>query len=535
MRAAHLITVLICLLIGVRATGQAESPAYEEAKLTASDAQAGDDFGYFVAYSEDTAVVGSPFDRNEGGINAGSAHVFVRDGATWTQQAKLVASDAAPGDWFGTSVAIDGDTIVVGAHHDDMPEAKDAGSAYVFVRTGTTWSEQAKIIAPDGEEDDEFGYSVALSGETAIVGAVTDNTAGGVSAGSAYVFVRSETRWTLQAKLRALDAMTGDGFGGSVSVSADTAVVGATKGETSGGAAYVFDREGAIWTQRASLTAFDASLSDEFGCSVSLSGDSLVVGSSSDDNDGGVNAGSAYVFVRTEMNWDLVATLTASDASSGDRFGTAVSISGDRVVVGAPHSDIAGAGNTGSAYMFMRSGSAWSQMQKLTPTDGALGDLFGQSVVLSADTLIVGAIFDDIGSAEDAGSAYAFRLSPEGDWTDLGLGLSASTGVPMLAGAGPLLAQLPVTLDLSQAKSVAFAPLVIGLSDLSAPFKGGVMVPSPNFIFPLFTNFFGEATFGGLWPPGVPSGFTTYFQWWISDPAGPQGYAASNAIAGTAL
>jgi len=206
----------------------------QEAKLTASDAAAGDQFGINVAIDGETAVVGANTDDTAAGTAAGSAYVFVRSGVSWSQQAKLTASDAAGGDDFGVSVAISGNTIVVGADLND-----DAGSAYVFVRSGTSWSQQAKLTAGDAASADQFGFNVGISGETVVVGAVSDDTI----TGSAYVFVRSGTSWSQQAKLTASDAAATDNFGISVGISGDTVVSGALfddDGGTDSGSAYVF-------------------------------------------------------------------------------------------------------------------------------------------------------------------------------------------------------------------------------------------------------------------------------------------------------
>ena len=211
----------------------------EQQKLTASDAAWNDDFGTSVALSGDTAVVGAPFD-DDAGSASGSAYVFVRSGTRWSQQQKLTASDAAPNDDFGLAVALSGDTAVVGAIGDD-DAGRDSGAAYVFVRSGTRWSQQQKLTASDAASNDLFGISVAVSGDTAVVGAYADDDAGGDS-GAAYVFVRSGTRWSEQQKLTASDAAAGIRFGNSVAVSGDTAVVGAYADDS----AYVFVRPSAV-------------------------------------------------------------------------------------------------------------------------------------------------------------------------------------------------------------------------------------------------------------------------------------------------
>jgi hypothetical protein len=178
----------------------------QQAKLTASDGAAGDSFGSSVALSGDTALVGAPYDDVGANTDQGSAYVFVRSGATWSQQAKLIASDGAAYDYLGASVALSGDTALVGAHWNEIGANFDQGSAYVFVRSGTTWSQQAELTAADGTTWDSFGHSVALSGDTALVGANWDDTC----QGSAYAFVRSGATWNQQAKLTASDGAASD-------------------------------------------------------------------------------------------------------------------------------------------------------------------------------------------------------------------------------------------------------------------------------------------------------------------------------------
>jgi hypothetical protein len=393
----------------------------ELAKLVASDAAAGDKFGGSVAVSGDTAVIAADSDDHAGGTNAGSAHVFVRSGGAWTQQAKLTASDAAASDYFGSSVAVSGDTVVIGARGDDYAGGDYAGAAYVFVRSGMVWTQQAKLIASDAAAFDYFGSSVAVSGDTAVIGAHADTHAGGSGAGSAYVFVRSGGVWTQQAKLTASDAAGGDNFGSSVAVSSDTVVIGANLddhvGGSNAGSAYVFLRLGGVWNEQAKLTAGDAAASYAFGYSVAVSGDTALIGARGDSNAGGTGAGSAYVFVRSGGVWSQQAKLTASDAAGGDNFGSSVAVSSDTVVIGANLDDHVGGSNAGSAYVFVRSGGGWSQQAKLTASDAAADDNFGISVAASGDTAVIGAHLDDHAGGTDAGSAYVFELgcAPDGD------------------------------------------------------------------------------------------------------------------------
>jgi hypothetical protein len=339
--------------------------------------------------SNATGVNGNEADNSV--RDAGAVYVFVRSGTGWTQQAYLKASNTDVGDFFGGSVAVSGNTMVVGAFREDSNATGangnqgnngflggDSGAAYVFVRSGKDWSQQAYLKASNTGQHDFFGESVAVSGDTVVVGASyeasngtgvngnqADNSAS--SAGAAYVFVRSGTGWTQQAYLKASNAGATDFFGESVSVSGDTVVVGAREEASnatgvngrqgnnralSAGAAYVFVRSGTDWTQQAYLKASNTGVGDRFGGSVAVSGDTVVVGAPFEySNATGVNApptggtgtqadnsagdsGAAYVFVRSGTDWTQQAFLKASNTGANDRFGGAVAVSGDTVVVG---------------------------------------------------------------------------------------------------------------------------------------------------------------------------------------------------------
>jgi hypothetical protein len=349
----------------------------------------------------------------------------------WLQQAKLTASDGAA-DRFSRSVAISGDTVVIGAHWDD-DNGTNSGSVYVFVKPGGGWATtnayNAKLTASDGAADDLFGRSVAISSDTVVVGALFDNDKETIS-GSAYVFVKPGSGWTTtsayNAKLTASDRATDDRFGRSVDISGDTVVVGASlddDNETNSGSAYVFVKPGGGWATtnayNAKLTASDGAADDRFGRSVAISGDTVVVGAYLDD-DNETNSGSAYVFVKPGSGWATTnaynAKLTASDGATDDRFGRPVAISGDTVVVGAALDDKET--NSGSVYVFVKPGSGWTTTSaynaKLTASDGAAYDFFGRSVAISGDTVVVGAYNDD-DKGTDSGSAYVF-VKPGGGW-----------------------------------------------------------------------------------------------------------------------
>jgi hypothetical protein len=359
----------------------------QQAKLTATGAAAGDEFGFSVALSGSTAVVGAY--RKNGGT--GAAYVFARSGSTWTQQAKLTATGAAPGDFFGSSVALSGSTAVIGA----LGENSFTGAVYVFTGSGSTWTQRAELTA-DAAPGDDFGYSVALSGSTAVVGAYAKNS----SAGAVYVFTGSGATWSWRAELTAADAAPGDDFGYSVALSGSTAVIGAPLKNGVTGAAYVFTGSGATWAQQAELTAADATTHDDFGWSVALSGSTAVVGAAYTNN----WAGAAYVFTAPGGTWTQQAELTAADAATGDLSGSSVAIYGSTAVVGAP-SNIS---NPGAGYVFVLP----SQRAELTAAGAAAGDLFGSSVAIYGSTAVVGAP----GSNAGTGAAYVFTSS-RGTWS----------------------------------------------------------------------------------------------------------------------
>jgi len=332
---------------------------------------------------EDSSATGVNGNQHDEGINgAGAAYVFVRSGTNWSQQAYLKASNTGRHNWFGYAVAISGDTVVVGAlgegsnatginGNQNNNTATDAGAVYVFVRSGTNWSQQAYLKASNTGAGDEFGSAVAISGDTLAVGAwAEDSNATGANgnqnsnsasnSGAAYVFVRNGTNWNQQAYLKASNTRTAAEFAGTVAISGDTLAVGAGAESSSAtgvngdqsdtnapesGAAYVFVRAGTNWSQQAYLKASNAKAGDQFA-KVAVSGDLVAVGAVSEPSKAtGVNgdqtdhsapiAGSAYVFVRTGTNWNQQAYLKPSNTRAYDEFSWSLAISGDTVVVGA--------------------------------------------------------------------------------------------------------------------------------------------------------------------------------------------------------
>ena len=376
-------------------------------KFLATDGAGNDMFGFSVSISGDTALIGELGDAGY----RGAAYVFTHTGANWTLQQKLVASDGEAGDWFGVAVSIDGDTVLIGAQWDD-DNGGHSGSAYVFHRTGTIWTQEAKLLASDGEAGDHFGQSVSLSGGNALIGAYYDDDKG-VDSGSAYVFTRYGTTWTQEAKLLASDGAAGDTFGNRVSIAGNTAIIGAPMDDDNGensGSVYVFTYTGSTWTQQQKILATDGAPGDLFGFSVSIDGNTALIGAFYNDNNG-VNSGSAYVFTRIGTSWVQQQKLIASDGKASDNFGYSVSLAGDTALIGAHGVDDNGH-DSGSAYVFTRTGTTWTQEAKLLASDGAAEDWFGVDVSLSGHTALIGAPLDD-DNGYNSGSAYVFTKESE--------------------------------------------------------------------------------------------------------------------------
>jgi len=482
-------------------------PIAQQTYLKASNTGAGDQFGYAVAIEGDTVVIGAPEeDSNATGVNgnqtdeslpeSGAAYVFRRSGTTWAQQAYLKASDSGYQDFFGRSVAISGDTIIIGAPGEDSGStgvngdqannnAQDSGAAYVFIRTGAVWIQQAYLKASNTGTNDAFGL-VAISGETIVVGARGESSSSwGINgnqadnsaqwSGAAYVFVRSGATWHQQAYLKASNTSPDDGFG-SVAISGDTIVIGAyledssssgvngdqgNNGALNSGAAYVFIRNGISWSQQAYLKATIPDPWDHFGVCVAISNNSIVVGSPLEDgsatgvngnpeNNGALDSGAAYVFARSGNTWTQEAYFKASNTGVDDQFGRSVAISGATIVLGSHLEDSGSDGidgdqtdgskeNSGAVYVFERLGSTWAQRAYLKASNSGAFDQFGRSVAISSDTIVVGSSLEDsnstgVGSdetnnsAQSSGAAYVAFLGPNAHIAPFGMGTPGCIG-----------------------------------------------------------------------------------------------------------
>ena len=407
-------------------SGTTPTDAVELQKLLASDAASSDLFGWSVSISSDgsTAIIGAYLENTSPNTDNGAAYVFTRSAGVWSQQQKLLASDAASSDNFGYSVALssDSNTAIVGAYNESTSPNSENGAAYVFTRSSGTWTQQQKLTASDAATDDSFGYSVALSsdGNTALIGAYTVDDPN-TNQGSAYVFTRSAGTWTEQQQLTASDYSSGDQFGWSVSLSSDgnTAIIGANSNDvtiTDQGAAYVFTRSAGVWTEQQRLVASDAAVSDQFGYSVALSqdGNTAIIGAYLENTSPNTDNGAAYVFTRSAGVWSQQQKLTASVAAVEDYFGVSVALSsdGNTAVIGAFERDTSPNTNQGAAYVFTRTSGTWTEQQKLTASDAASSDRFGGSVALSSDgnTAIIGSNLEDTSPNTSNGAAYIYAL-----------------------------------------------------------------------------------------------------------------------------
>ncbi len=408
-------------------------PFVQKAKLTSSQTSLADQLGHAVAISGNTIAVTSPQ-----GVNT-AVWIFVKPASgswvTATETAKLLPSHYPNSGYFGMSLAMDGDTLVVGSPLEDPTgNYREQGAAYVFVKPPGGWTnattETAKLTASDGEWGDNFGVSVSINQSTIVVGSPFDDIGNQTNQGSAYVFVKPVSGWanlTQTAKLTISNGAAGEQAGGAVAASNDTIVVSSPSyigaGGVAHGAAYVFVKPVNGWantTETARLTPSDGWINDGFSHSIAIGSNTIVIGAPYK-----AGQGSAYVFIKPTAGWTTMtetARLNASDAGASDQFGSSVALSGDTVVVGARLDTVAGHVYRGSAYVFVKPASGWTnatQTQKLTASDGVINGAFGTAVDISNNTIVVG--------ASGQGAAYVFENPPA--CTNTGYYTVSSVGV----------------------------------------------------------------------------------------------------------
>jgi hypothetical protein len=384
-----------------------------QAAFGPADGASGDRFGFAVAISGNTALVGAQVDDNENGTDAGAAYIFDRQAAGWSQTVKLLPADGGLGDYFADTADLDSDTFIVGSPFHDVLGFADAGAAYIYHRSNGTWTLQSKLTASDPRGGDHFGIGVAISGNAAAVGNPLDDITGvGSDVGSVYIYNRDGNDWTITAHMVTLDRQSGDLVGSALAMDGDTIVAGAYGDDDGGlnrGSAYVFVRSNGLWSQQAKLVPSDGDSGDHFAYGVAISGDVIVVGAPDRNRANLASVGAAYVYTRQGNTWTEAAILTASDGAAGDEFGLWVSIDQDVIAVGSPSDDNTNGSNAGAIYLFRRQGPTWTQFAKLIAEDGQASDQFGYASDMQGDTLLVGALEANVG-AINAGAVYEIDL-----------------------------------------------------------------------------------------------------------------------------
>jgi hypothetical protein len=385
----------------------AQPLAWAEQKISAPDGAAGDNFSYAVSVSGTTAVVGAS-NAGVGNDGRGIAYVFTRSGGIWTAQQTLMADDGAADDGFGFSVSVSGDAVVIGAPYATVGGNGGEGAAYVFTRSGATWSQAQKLGPDDGTSNFNFGWSVALGGATAVITSPVAPVGENALQGKAYVFTDAGGSWSQTQTLLADDGSAFATFGSSVALDGTTVVVGAAGVDSYVGAAYVFDGSGGTWLQTGKLVADDGVATEFFGISVAVSGSTALVGAYNQRVDGHNGQGSAYLFTGSGGTWAQQQKLTASDGAAGARFGLSVALDGSTALVGSYFAAIGGNAQQGAAYVFTRTGGTWNETDKLFASDGAANDHFGNAAALAGDTALIGAFDATIDGQASQGAAYFY-------------------------------------------------------------------------------------------------------------------------------
>lgn len=380
-----------------------------EAKLTRTELECGrpqDYFGHSVAVLGDLVLVGCPGDDNLLGADAGGAYVFQRSGTEWKLAAKLKAADGKPGDRFGGSVALGSGFLLVGCRLADLPGKTDAGAVYMFTPKAGGWAQSAKLTARDASAGAWFGECLSIQGSQVLIGAPSADS----GRGAAYHFQKSGATCVQRAVLKASDGLAGDGFGGAVAITEGRAVVGAPQRGSSAGAAYFFTQSGAVWQQTQVVTQPSALAGDFFGDAVAIDGTRAMAGAPGR----GSATGAVYVY-GFGATWTLASQLAPADAASGDRFGTALGLHRRTLLVGAPGDDLANP-NQGSAYLFTsENGAPWTQQAKLVDDAGREDDLFGSHAAFDQTTAVVSAFQADTPgwngqTVADLGAVHVFRV-----------------------------------------------------------------------------------------------------------------------------
>ena len=355
-----------------------------------------DNFGFSVSISGNYAIVGAW--QDDVGINTdqGSASIYGFNGSKWILMQKLTDATGGAGDFFGFSVSISGNYAIVGSPQDDVAANTDQGSVSIYQFNGSSWVLMQKITDATGAAGDIYGVGVSISGIYTIVGAYTDDAGAGIDQGSASIYRFNGSTWVLMQKILDATGSAGDNFGYSVSISGNVVIIGANLDDApivDQGSASIYQYNGINWVLMQKIVDADGAMTDYFGFRVSISGNYAIVGSHLDDVDAKSNQGSASIFWYNGSNWVLMQKITDVNGAAGDVFGYSVSISGIYAIIGAPNDDVNGGTNQGSSSIYIRVGIGWQKLQYVTDPGGNIDDSFGVFNVIDAGTqrFVVGA------------------------------------------------------------------------------------------------------------------------------------------------
>ncbi len=518
-----------------------------------NDLAYGDSFGGACDLSGTTLLVGAGWhDPFGNGDDFGAAYVFVRSGSTWIQEQKLASSAYDGGDRLGLAVALLGDTAVVGAPHDEIAGPPASGAVYVYSRQAGVWTEEARLVAGDASTFAHFGSAVAIDGDSIAVGAEFDDAGSGSYGGSAYVFVRNGNLWTEQAKLTATGGGAYDYMGRAIAIQGDRVVVGAPEHDQNGlagsGSIYVFERSGTAWFLVAELSPADAAAWDEFGAAVALDGGTILVGAPSKTGIGWED-GAAYVFVGGGASWVQEAKLSDMGAAYHDQFGRSVDLEGDRAVVGLPWSFVPGVA-TGAVQLFARSSGAWTGEMEMIGSDCEGGDYLGSSVAISGELVASGAEYGETPPGNlGTGEAYVFEIVPPPFIVSYCTAKTNSQGcVPAMSWSGVPSASNPNAFTLACTNALNFMPglLIYGMGSAALPFQGGTLCVGPSVLRTTLQTSLGNpppptdcsgtyaydmnARIQSGVDPNLVAGAMVFAQYWSRDPADPFASSLSDAV-----
>jgi hypothetical protein len=379
-------------------------------------------YGKSIAMDGDFAIVGSPRSAR------GSAYLLKRTKDEWVEKQIIMSSNGTNGQEFGRSVAIHGDIAVVGAYKERLDSLGDndlyaAGAAYVFENIGGTWTQVQTLFAYDRAKEDQFGNSVAISGNSILVGANKSPY------GEVYVFEREDSVWNFTQKLTT-ESNKVYRFGSSIAMDSNQLIIGDflenldandSNKIPGAGAAYIFEKQTGRWVVVQKLVASDRAVSDKFGSSVGISGNRIIVGAPEEDHnvfgeDSAKGSGSVYLYEKKNDTWMQTDKIVSSNRDVGEKFGFSVAIKNDRAIVGAPYEEqdakgVFGVLQGGAVYLLAKSDGEWIHAHKVTAPERAAIDRFGWSVAISKDLALVGAPWEDEDPyennyVEDAGSVY---------------------------------------------------------------------------------------------------------------------------------